>query len=91
MPVLNCDMLDDQCLPLVYGLTTIRGKERGSKFLATSDALNKIATLGCPKRRAYYVIVEGSDFSKEVAQTITTSDANEFFMNGVSRPSNEKL
>jgi len=33
MDVLNCDMLDDQCLPVVYGLTTIRSKERGNKLL----------------------------------------------------------
>ena len=26
-------MLDDQCLPLVYGLTEIRSKERGNRLL----------------------------------------------------------
>ena len=30
---LNCDMLDDQRLPLVYGLTAIRSKDRGNRLL----------------------------------------------------------
>src|SRR5215831_10324995 len=45
MDILSCDLLDNQCLPLVYGLTLSRSKDHGNKLLSGSLRFQRIVEI----------------------------------------------